>query len=57
VLLARSLQLSSETHLAMQSRGFAGEVYVLDDLRVKARGWIALAVFLGLAAAALWWGR
>lgn len=57
VLLARSLQLSAETHLAMQSRGFAGEVYVLDDLRVKARGWIALAVFLGIAAAALWWGR
>lgn len=31
VLLSKSLHLSGEVHLAMQSRGFRGEVYLLDD--------------------------
>jgi cobalt/nickel transport system permease protein len=57
VLLGKTFQLSGEVYLAMQSRGFRGEVYVLDDFRMAARDWAALAAFAGLAAAAIWAGR
>jgi cobalt ECF transporter T component CbiQ len=57
VLLSKSLQLSSEVHLAMQSRGFRGEVYLLDDFRARAADWCWLAGFAGLALTALWWQR
>jgi len=57
VLLNRSSQLSGDVYLAMQSRGFRGEVYVLDDFRMTASDWAALAAFAGLAAAAVWAGR
>jgi cobalt ECF transporter T component CbiQ len=57
VLLSKSLQLSGEVHLAMQSRGFHGEVYVLRDFRARTADWCWLAGFAGCAAAALWWGK
>ncbi len=57
VLLAKSLQLSGDVYLAMRSRGFRSEVYVLDDFRMNARDWMALVFFSGLGAAALWGGR
>jgi cobalt/nickel transport system permease protein len=57
VLLAKSMRLSDDVYLAMRARGFRGEVYVLDDFRMRARDWAALAAFSGLAAAALWGGR
>ena len=41
----------------MQSRGFRGEVYVLDEFEMKVRDWGGLALFAMLAAAALWAGR
>ena len=56
VLLDRSLQLSGEVYLAMQSRGFRGEVYSLDDFELRARDWVALVLFIGSAAAACWLG-
>jgi cobalt/nickel transport system permease protein len=56
-LLARSLQLSGDVYLAMRSRGFRGEVYVLDDFRMRARDWLALAAFSAVGGAALWGGR
>lgn len=56
VLLSRTLLLSSEVYLAMQSRGFRGEVYVLDEFAMSARDWLALGAFLALSAAALWIG-
>ena len=37
MLLSKSLQLSGEVFLAMQARGFRGEVFVLDDFRDGAR--------------------
>lgn len=55
VLLSRSLKLSSEVHLAMLSRGFRGEVYLLDDRRARLLDWLWLAGFAGLAASVLWW--
>ena len=57
VLLSKSVHLSGDVHLAMQSRGFRGEVHVLPDFHARAADWCWLAGFISLAAAALWWGR
>ena len=57
VLLSKSFQLSGDVHLAMQSRGFRGEVHVLPDFRARTADWCWLTGFVLLAAAALWWGR
>jgi cobalt/nickel transport system permease protein len=57
VLLTKTFQLSGDVYLAMQSRGFRGEVYLLDDFEMKRLDWIAMAAFAALAAAAVWTGR
>ena len=57
VLLSKTLQLSNDVYMAMQSRGFRGEVYMLDDFVMQKGDWIALAGFLALAALAFWFGR
>lgn len=57
VLLSRTLQLSGDVYLAMQSRGFRGEVYLLDPPRMSTRDWIALTFFIAAAGAAIGWGR
>jgi cobalt ECF transporter T component CbiQ len=57
VLLSKSVQMSGEVHQAMRSRGFRGEVHLLQDFRARAADWCWLAGFALLAAAALWWGR
>jgi cobalt ECF transporter T component CbiQ len=57
VLMERTLELSGDVYMAMRSRGFAGEVYLLDDFEVRARDWIALTALLTLAAAVFWAGK
>jgi len=57
VLLSKTLQLSGEVYLAMQARGFRGEVYVLDDFRMKGSDWMAVFVFSAFAATVVWAGR
>ncbi|HYK17852.1 MAG TPA: cobalt ECF transporter T component CbiQ [Bryobacteraceae bacterium] len=57
VLLTKSLHLSGEVYQAMVSRGFRGEVYLLDDFEMRARDWIAAGAFATLAAASLLLGR
>lgn len=57
VLLSKTLNLSGDVYMAMQSRGFRGEVYTLDDFQMRSRDWVALAAFLLLAALAFWLGR
>ncbi len=57
VLLGKSFHLSGEVFLAMQARGFRGEVYVLDEFRMTGRDWAALGAFGALAAATIWVGR
>jgi cobalt/nickel transport system permease protein len=52
VLLGKSLQLSEDVFDAMHARGFRGEVYTLDEFKMEARDWTALAVFIGMAALA-----
>lgn len=53
VLLSKSLQLAGDVHLAMRSRGFQGEVYLLDEFRAVAADWWWLAGFAATIAAAL----
>lgn len=57
VLLTKSFYLHHEVFLAMQSRGFRGEVYVLDEFAMRSRDWMALAGFVVLVGAAVWLGR
>jgi len=57
VLLSKSYQLSSEVHLAMQSRGFRGEVYMLDDFAMRRRDWCWLLLFFAAATTVIWVGR
>lgn len=57
VLLTKSFFLNSEIYTAMQSRGFRGEVYTLDEFAMKQRDWLALAAFLLTAIFAFWLGR
>jgi cobalt/nickel transport system permease protein len=57
VLLSKSYHLSSDVHLAMQSRGFRGEVYMLDDFAMRTADWYWLLFFFAIAATAVWMGR
>jgi cobalt/nickel transport system permease protein len=57
VLMSKTLQLSGDVYLAMRSRGFQGEVYVLDEFHAGWFDWAMLAVFGTIAALALWYGR
>jgi cobalt/nickel transport system permease protein len=57
VLLSKTFQLSGEVYMAMQSRGFRGDVYVLDEFRTSPADWLALAVLLMVATLALCLGR
>jgi cobalt/nickel transport system permease protein len=57
VLMSKSLQLSGEVHLAMRSRGFRGEVYLLDEFRTGYFDWLMLALFAAVAILAFWFGR
>ena len=55
--MSKTLQLSGDVYLAMRSRGFQGEVYVLDEFRTAWLDWVMLAVFHYSRLLALWFGR
>lgn len=57
VLLSKSVALSNEVYLAMQSRGFRGDVQVLSDFRLTMWDMVGLLVFLVAGALAVWMGR
>ncbi len=57
VLLSKSLWVSGEVHMAMLARGFRGEVYLLEDLRLRWNDWLPLGALTAIAAAAIWFGR
>lgn len=57
VLMSKSLQLSQDVYLAMQSRGYTGEVRLVDDFQMRSRDYVFLSVLLGVSAVALWLGR
>jgi cobalt ECF transporter T component CbiQ len=57
VLMSKSLQLSQDVYLAMQSRGYTGEVRLLDDFQLRPRDYVMLAMLLTVSACAVWFGR
>jgi cobalt/nickel transport system permease protein len=56
-LLNKSLNMSSEVYLAMQSRGFRGTIVTLKPFQMKTQDWIWLFIFLALAVIAILLGR
>lgn len=56
-LLSKSLNMSSEVYLAMQSRGFRGTIVTLKPFTMKAKDWRWLCIFLLLALTAMILGR
>ena len=56
-LLGRSLQLSTEVYLAMQSRGYRGRPRTLDTFAMTNRDWVWAVGLVSLAAAAMWIGQ
>jgi cobalt/nickel transport system permease protein len=57
MLLNKTLHLSSEVYLAMQSRGYRGEARILDTFQMRMQDWIGSVVVLGVVAMAIWFGR
>jgi cobalt/nickel transport system permease protein len=57
VLLNKTLHLSGEVYQAMQSRGFRGEVYLLDDFQMQTRDWVASGAFASAAAISIFLGH
>jgi cobalt ECF transporter T component CbiQ len=57
VLLSKSVSLSNEVYLAMQSRGFRGDVQLLSDFHLTMWDYCGLLGFLLAAGIAVWTGR
>ena len=57
VLLSKSIDLSHEVYLAMLSRGFDGEVRLLNDFRLRATDYFAVTAFMITGCLAIWMGR
>jgi cobalt/nickel transport system permease protein len=56
VLLSKSFQLSNDVYLAMQSRGYRGDVYALDDFALKTTDYVAIPLVTAAVAVGLWYG-
>lgn len=54
VLLDKSIQLSGDIHLAMISRGYRGEIHLLDQFRTRQRDWWALGLALAAPILIVW---
>jgi cobalt ECF transporter T component CbiQ len=57
VLLSKSIELSNEVYLAMQSRGFRGEIRILSDFHMRSWDYLGLAAFLAAGSLSAWIGR
>ena len=57
VLLSKSIDLSNDVYIAMQSRGFRGDIRVLSDFRMRAWDFVGLLAFLCAGGTAVWMGR
>jgi len=56
-LLDKSLQVSSEVYLAMQSRGFRNYPRTMDTFKMRTVDWLFGAIVVSTVAAAIWLGR
>ena len=57
VLLSKSVDLSNDVYLAMQARGFRGEIYLLTDFRMRSLDYAAMMIAILGACAIVWMGR
>ena len=57
VLLGKSIQMSDDVYHAMISRGFRGDVHLMDDFHMQPRDWVALAAVVAVSGAAFMAGR
>ncbi len=57
VLMSKSIDLSQEVFVAMQSRGYRGDVQVLEERKIMLRDGLALGVFVTVAVLSIWMGR
>ena len=57
VLLSKSIDLSNDVFLAMQSRGFRGDAKVLTAFRMRPLDYLGLSAFVAVGIAAVWVGR
>jgi cobalt/nickel transport system permease protein len=57
VLLTKSMDLSGDVYLAMQSRGFSGDIRLLSDTRMQFLDIVAIALVICAATATAWMGR
>ena len=53
VLMSKSIDLSQEVFLAMQSRGYRGEVHIAEHSGIHTRDWAALGSFIAIAVIAI----
>lgn len=56
-LFANSFQIAADVHMAMVSRGYTGEIHLLDDFRTRPRDWAFLACGVAVPAFVLWMRR
>lgn len=56
-LLNKSLNLSSEVYLAMQSRGFRGSIVTLKPFKMQSKDWLWLSIFIVITILAVILGR
>jgi cobalt ECF transporter T component CbiQ len=56
-LLGKSLQLSSEVYLAMESRGYRGYPRTMDLFQIHWFDWLAALVVLLISSTAIWFGQ
>jgi cobalt ECF transporter T component CbiQ len=57
VLLSKTLEMGNQVFLAMQARGFRGEVRLLNEFRMRARDYAAISGFAVAAVVAVAAGR
>lgn len=55
-LLSKSLHLSSEVYLAMQSRGFRNYPRTMDTFKMRSLDWVCLIGMIGVTTLAIWLG-
>ncbi len=56
VLLSKSIYLANEVFLAMQSRGYRGEHFTLDEFELRRPDWVAIIAVIVLTAAVFRFG-
>jgi cobalt/nickel transport system permease protein len=57
VLMSKSMDLSQEVFLAMQSRGYRGDALIIAEQQMRSRDYFAMLAVAGVAVLAIWLGR